>query len=236
MSNASPPNRTSGDRDATRPQETPKRKIAPKRNHHDESRRGGTARGRPRNPEADRAILRAALDLFIEGGVEGTSIEQIAKRAGVGKLTVYRRWDSKEAVLAAAIESARDEIPETAPADVADVPLATLIRELLPGLAEAIADPRLRAMIARVFGASVSHPELMATYWENYVVPRRQITRVLLERAQAEGSLAADADLDVLIDMVVGAVMFRLVQPEPLDAAGARAYLESVYRRAGLIE
>ncbi|MDA3625838.1 TetR/AcrR family transcriptional regulator [Saccharopolyspora oryzae] len=192
-------------------------------------------RGRPRNPEADRAILRAALDLFVEGGVEGTSIEQIAKRAGVGKLTVYRRWDSKEAVLAAAIESARDEIPETAPTDVADVPVATLIRQLLPGLAEAIAEPRLRAMIARVFGASVSHPELMATYWENYVLPRRRITRALLERAQAEGTLAADADLDVLIDMMVGAVLFRLVQPEPLDAAGARAYLESVYRSAGLL-
>ncbi|MEG9519242.1 TetR/AcrR family transcriptional regulator [Saccharopolyspora indica] len=173
--------------------------------------------------------------MFIDGGVEGASIEQIAKRAGVGKLTVYRRWDSKEAVLAAAIESARDGIPE-APADFADVPVATLVRELLPGLAEAIAEPRLRAMIARIFGASVSHPELMATYWDNYVVPRRRNTRVLLERAQAEGAIAADADLDVLIDMMVGAVLFRLVQPEPLDVAGAAAYLESVYRQAGLLD
>ncbi|MER7076995.1 transcriptional regulator, TetR family [Saccharopolyspora kobensis] len=195
----------------------------------------GPARGRPRNPEADRAILRAALEVFIEGGVEGASIEQIAKRAGVGKLTVYRRWDSKEAVLAAAIEAARDGIPE-APADFADLPVTTLVRKLLPGLAEAIAEPRLRAMIARIFGASVSHPELMATYWENYVVPRRRNTRALLERAQAEGTIAVDADLDVLIDMMVGAVLFRMVQPEPLDVAGATAYLESVYRQAGLLE
>jgi AcrR family transcriptional regulator len=193
-------------------------------------------RGRPRDPAADKAILQAALDLFVEGGVEGTSIEQIAKRAGVGKLTVYRRWDSKEAVIAAAIEFARDEIPETAPADFADVPLAVLIERMLPGLAKAVAEPRLRAMVARIFGASVSHPELMATYWENYVVPRRRITRALLERAQTEGVLAADADLDVLIDMMVGAVLFRLIQPEPLDAAGARGYLESVYRRAGLLD
>ncbi|MEV6232250.1 TetR/AcrR family transcriptional regulator [Saccharopolyspora shandongensis] len=193
-------------------------------------------RGRPRNPAADKAILQAALDLFIEGGVEGTSIEQIAKRAGVGKLTVYRRWDSKEAVIAAAIESARDEIPETMPADFADLPVAALVEKALPGLAEAIADPRLRAMIARVFGSSVSNPALMATYWENYVVPRRRITRALLERAQADGVLDATADPDVLIDMMVGAVLFRLIQPEPLDAAGAREYLESVYRRAGLLD
>ncbi|MEU6268102.1 TetR/AcrR family transcriptional regulator [Saccharopolyspora shandongensis] len=193
-------------------------------------------RGRPRNPAADEAILQAALDLFIEGGVEGTSIEQIAKRAGVGKLTVYRRWDSKEAVIAAAIESARDEIPETMPADFADLPVAALVEKALPGLAEAVADPRLRAMIARVFGSSVSHPALMATYWENYVVPRRRITRALLERAQADGVLDAAADPDVLIDMMVGAVLFRLIQPEPLDAAGAREYLASVYRRAGLLD
>ncbi|WP_190821058.1 TetR-like C-terminal domain-containing protein [Saccharopolyspora pogona] len=106
---------------------------------------------------------------------------------------------------------------------------------MLPGLAEAVADPRLRAMVARIFGSSVSHPALMATYWENYVVPRRRITRALLDRAQADGVVDADADPDVLIDMMVGAVLFRLAQPEPLDAAGAREYLESVYRRAGLL-
>ncbi|MER7014070.1 TetR/AcrR family transcriptional regulator [Saccharopolyspora sp. NPDC000359] len=191
-------------------------------------------RGRPRNPEADRAILRAALDLFIEGGVEGTSIEQIAKRAGVGKLTVYRRWNSKEALLAAAIESARDETPGTAPPNP-DAPLEELVRQVLPGLAEAIANPRLRAMIARIFGASASHPELMATYWHDYVVPRRQTTRDLLRRAQSEGAVPPDADLEVLIDMMVGAVLFRLLQPEPLNPTRAQAYLESVYRRAGLL-
>src|ERR1700739_3614205 len=63
------------------------------------------SRGRPRDPAADDAILRAALDLFIERGIEGASIEQIAKSAGVGKLTVYRRWPTKEELIAAAIET-----------------------------------------------------------------------------------------------------------------------------------
>ncbi|MCI2419003.1 TetR/AcrR family transcriptional regulator [Saccharopolyspora sp. K220] len=192
-------------------------------------------RGRPRDPEADKAILQAALELFIEGGVEGTSIEQIAKRAGVGKLTVYRRWDSKEAVIAAAIEFARDEIPEPSPADYLDLPVTELVERALPGLAEAVADPRLRAMVARVFGSSVSHPELLASYWESYVAPRRRLARALLERAQADGTVAADADRDVLIDMMVGGMLFRLLQPEPLDATAARRYLESLYRAIGLL-
>ena len=62
-------------------------------------------RGRPREAATDRAILQAALDLFIERGVEGASIEQIAKNAGVGKPTIYRRWSGKEELIAAAMES-----------------------------------------------------------------------------------------------------------------------------------
>ena len=64
------------------------------------------APGRPRNPVVDQAILRAALQLFIEHGVAGASIERIAKRAGVAKTSVYRRWSSREALLAQAIEAA----------------------------------------------------------------------------------------------------------------------------------
>ncbi|MGP4015512.1 TetR/AcrR family transcriptional regulator [Saccharopolyspora sp. 5N708] len=193
-------------------------------------------RGRPRDPAADKAILQAALDLFVEGGVEGTSIEQIAKRAGVGKLTVYRRWDSKEAVIAAAIEFARDEIPEPSAADYLDLPVTELVQRALPGLAEAVANPRLRAMVARVFGSSVSHPELLESYWASYVAPRRRLVRALLERAQADGTIAADADRDVLIDMMVGGMLFRLLRPEPLDVAEARRYLESLYRAIGLLD
>jgi AcrR family transcriptional regulator len=66
------------------------------------------SRGRPRDPDTDRAILHAAFDLFVERGVDGASMEQIARPAGVGKLTVYRRW-SKEERLAQAIEAVFQE-------------------------------------------------------------------------------------------------------------------------------
>ncbi|GAB2753798.1 TetR/AcrR family transcriptional regulator [Salinifilum aidingensis] len=193
-----------------------------------------TSRGRPRDPGADEAILQAALDLFLEGGVEGTSIEGVARRAGVGKLTIYRRWSSKEDLLAAAIEHARDVIPDLAPENV-DVPLPELVEGRLPVLAAALAEPRVRAMVARVFGAATSHPELVAVYWDHYVAPRRRAVRALLDKAQADGTLDTVEDPDVLIDMMVGAVLFRLLQPEPLGAGEAHEYLASVYRRAGLL-
>lgn len=196
---------------------------------------GTRGRGRPRNPEIDAAILRAALDSFIDGGVEGTSIEQIAKRAGVGKLTVYRRWASKEDLLVQAIESIRDRMPDPSAADLADTPVAELIARTLPAASEAIADARFRALVARVFAASASHPSLMETYWRHYVMPRRHAAQILVDRAKQEGILNQETDPDVLVDMMVGAVLYRAIQPGHLDPAQARRYLQSVYRQAGLL-
>ena len=71
--------------------------------------------GRPRSAEAHAAILRAALELAVSGGLSGLSMEAIAARAGVGKATIYRRWKTKEALFAEAIGSiaVMPDIPDT---------------------------------------------------------------------------------------------------------------------------
>ncbi|MEV0612757.1 TetR/AcrR family transcriptional regulator [Nonomuraea sp. NPDC050404] len=191
-------------------------------------------RGRPRDPETDTTILRAALELFIERGVEGTSMEQIAKRAGVGKLTVYRRWSTKEDLIAQAVERtvSADLVPS--PADVRDLAPQDIIDGALKAAAEMTASPAFRALVARMMGAAVSHPRLMAVYWEHHILPRRELAVALLRRAQQDGTVAADADLDVLIDMMAGAVTWRVLQPDPPDVAGMLDYLKAVYRQAGL--
>src|SRR5215472_13465077 len=105
------------------------------------SRNPRNAAGRPRSPMVDQAILRAALQLFIEHGVAGASIEKIAKQAGVGKTSIYRRWSSREALLAQAIEVARnatgyttDLLEQTAPGDLV---------KLLVEASEVIAKPEI---------------------------------------------------------------------------------------------
>ncbi|MGW6502024.1 TetR/AcrR family transcriptional regulator [Nonomuraea angiospora] len=191
-------------------------------------------RGRPRDPETDTAILNAALELFVERGVEGTSIEQVAKRAGVGKLTVYRRWSTKEDLLAQAIERwVSDEVTPSA-ADVYALPPQAIVEHILPAAAEMAASPDFRALVARIMGSAVSHPSLMAVYWRHYILPRRELAAAMLRRAQQDGMVAPDADLDVLIDMMAGAVTYRVLQPDPPDAAEMLRYLTAVYRQAGL--
>ena len=59
--------------------------------------------GRPRSAEADTAILAATVDLFVELGFDGMSVEAVAVRAGVGKTTIYRRWPTKEDLVIEAI-------------------------------------------------------------------------------------------------------------------------------------
>ncbi len=195
---------------------------------------GARGRGRPRDPETDAAILNAALELFVERGVEGTSMEQVAKRAGVGKLTVYRRWSRKEDLLAQAIEQwVRAEVTPSA-ADVYALPPGDIVERVLPAAAEMAAGPGFRALVARIMGSAVSHPQLMAVYWKHYVLPRRELAAAMLRRAQQDGMVAADADLDVLIDMMAGAVTYRVLQPDPPDAAEMLRYLTAVYRQAGL--
>ena len=192
-------------------------------------------RGRPRDPEIDAAILRAALDEFLERGIDGMSIEQVARRAGVGKVTVYRRWGSKEEMVSQAIESARGDIPDVDDHDLSDLLAYEQVARALPAVTAATAGPRFRALVSRVFGSVTSHPSLLRTYWEHYVRPRRAATRAMIERAIGDGLLPEGTDIDVLMDMMVGAVMYRVIQPDTLDADGMRAYLERVYRQAGLL-
>ncbi|MFI7699961.1 TetR/AcrR family transcriptional regulator [Nonomuraea sp. NPDC049480] len=193
-------------------------------------------RGRPRAPETDAAILRAALELFLERGVEGTSMEQIAKLAGVGKLTVYRRWSTKEDLIAQAIEESVAAELTPSPAQVEALSPQEIIERVLPAAAEMVASPAFRALVARVMGSAVSHPKLMAVYWKHYILPRRQLAAAMLRRAQKDGTVAADADLDVLIDMMAAAVTYRVLQPDPPDAAGMLDYLKAVYRQVGLYQ
>ncbi|MQA79687.1 MAG: TetR family transcriptional regulator [Streptosporangiales bacterium] len=176
--------------------------------------------------------------MFVERGVEGTSIEQIARRAGVAKLTVYRRWKSKEELIAQAIDAARVRLAGTAETSldgVDDLPVRELVAAIVPDVAVSLARPELRALIARTLGVTVSHPELARVYWQHHSQPRRQATRALLERAKREGILAEHIDPDVLMDMINGAVIHRLLQPDPPDAAEMREYLTKVYRQVGLL-
>jgi AcrR family transcriptional regulator len=74
------------------------------------------AKGRPRSEAVSHSILEATLDLIaVHGSFADVSIEGIAERSGVSKTSIYRRWSSKEELIAAAIDSMKAPLPESMP-------------------------------------------------------------------------------------------------------------------------
>src|SRR5208283_2674 len=140
----------------------------PRCNVNTAQRQAKASRGRPRDPGADKAIFRAALELFVEHGIEGASFEQIARRAGVARTTVYRRWSSREDLLAQAMAVAR-QAPERWLAATGRVPPAKMTAWLVDALSKTVTRRDYRKIVARLIGSAPTSPKLMSVYWNSYL-------------------------------------------------------------------
>jgi AcrR family transcriptional regulator len=181
----------------------------------------------------DVAILRAALKLFVDRGFDGVTLEEVAETAGVARTTVYRRWSSKETLLAKAIALERGE-PERA---LATEP--TMSRDLAARLLEAVSDvltgPNYLKIVARLIGSVTDHPELMSVYWDTYLVPRRKAMARVIERFRREGLIRKTANTDILLDLISGAVIHHvLVRPGRRSSEELRTYLLKAIRELGI--
>ncbi|MCO1580443.1 TetR/AcrR family transcriptional regulator [Crossiella sp. SN42] len=184
------------------------------------------APGRPRSKEADAAILGAALELLIERGAEATSIEQVARRAGVTRATVYRRFPDKTRLLIATVEAAYGNPPQSP--EIRDV------EQLVAGWVLVLTDPRQRRLLRRLYGAIEDNPELASAYHDQFGRHRDQARRDVLERARDRGQLPADSNLDILLDVLTGAVWQHLaVRPDTGTADEVEQFLRAVLHQIG---
>lgn len=174
--------------------------------------------GRPRSVEADRAILRAALDLLAEEGFGGVTMEGVAGRAGCGKTTIYRRWASKSALVVDAITACKE--------DGHPIPNTGSIRGDLRAYARATVATMRTSDLGRILPAMVAemarNPELAEAFRERLVRTRRSRVLEMLGRGVARGEVRADVDLDLVADALVGVFFHRLlVSGLPIDDGAA---------------
>jgi AcrR family transcriptional regulator len=169
--------------------------------------------GRPRSPEAHRAILDSTLALLGELGFERMSIEAIAAHAGVGKTTIYRRWKTKEDLVADALSSvkATPVVPETGD-------LRTDVAILAEAFATAVRDPLGRRVITLIIDTLTNNPALAELYWERFGALKNDALRTVLVRAVERGQLRADVNLDVILDLISGYVLYQLLVKPPSQA------------------
>jgi len=162
--------------------------------------------GRPRSEASHQAIIRATLELLLETGYRSLTMEAVRARAGVGKATIYRRWASKEELVRDAIVYLHDDF---APPDTGS------LRGDYEAIARLVVAAAQKAGAAtfmpRLLGDAADDPELHAIFYEHLVAPRRQATRVMLERAVARGELRDDVDLELVMDLFAGPVVYRLL-------------------------
>lgn len=164
--------------------------------------------GRPRSTTSHQAILQAALELLSEVGFEAMSIEAIATRAGVGKTTIYRRYSSKDELLADAIESIREDvlIPDTGN-------LWSDIDALIKNAAQITFTPLGRQSVAMIISSASSNPGFAQIYWEKYLQPRRQSFAIVIERAKARNEVSTNLDAGLIFDAMSGIMLYALIFP-----------------------
>jgi AcrR family transcriptional regulator len=187
-------------------------------------------RGRPRSASAHRAILEAAIALVREVGYEALTMEAVAARAGVGKATLYRRWEGKELLVAEAIHGIVKEVPVP---DLGSVERDVLA--LMGAVMRMYRDPATGELLSGIVAAMGRSARVAEVVRRGMVARWRHAMREVLRRAADRGELSADADLEVALDLLSGALFYRyLMLGKPVTEARTRAVVATVLRGLGL--
>jgi AcrR family transcriptional regulator len=160
--------------------------------------------GRPRDPELDRAILDATIRILADEGFARLTIEAVAREAGVGKPTIYRRWASKtELVIDALIHRAPTH------EGVQEGTVRERLTQLLTDLIKQLQTDPAGKIIAGVVAEIPHDAELAEAIRGMFVTKRRRKVDGLLREGIASGELRADLDLELAADQLVGPIMIR---------------------------
>lgn len=163
-----------------------------------------------RGERAEQALVDAVLDLINESGVAGLTIDNIARRAKVGKPTIYRRWSSKEGLVAYAMGHA--EVPP--PID-ADGELFSTLVTVLTNLNERLTSTRVGRAWCRLIGSDDRYSEATRLYTEDFIAPRIVDLARLLQREVDAGTLREDIDTLSAVNMMISTVVGGVVNVQP---------------------
>ncbi|BCY09515.1 TetR/AcrR family transcriptional regulator [Actinoplanes sp. L3-i22] len=175
-----------------------------------------TGPGRPRDPEVDRRITQAALDVFGDAGWAGFAMEPVARRAGIGKATLYLRWTSKESLLTDALTAG---LPR-----VSDVDTGTLhgdLVELATQMVALYAGPCSKAALRlNLEAASIAG---IARHYDQIRTSQIAAARDIIRRGITRGELPAATSVTLLLDTLAGGAMMHALTTPPAERAALAA-------------
>lgn len=179
-------------------------------------------RGRPRDPAVDAVLALHTLRLLAARGYDALAVSDIAAAAGISKMTLYRRYRNKRALVIAALSSIAKNAPQAAYSGSLARDLFTLGDETLVMMRNMGVFPMLSALIVR----AERDPQPLKLLRKHIILPRRRVVRSLLAQAQQHGELAARLDLDVATDALIGSIFFRHNAGLTLDRRWLRSAID----------
>jgi AcrR family transcriptional regulator len=172
-------------------------------------------KGRPRDPNATKKILEVALDLAFAGGISNATVERIAECAGVARSTIYRRWPNAASIVMDAF------LEELGPLIGYDkrYSIVSVVKRNLQHLVNSTRGPR-GELLRHLIGAMQTSADLKQAFLDKLIEPRRKLALETFERAIKDKQLRPQANPEIILDLLYGAIYYRLfVSFRPLDAA-----------------
>jgi AcrR family transcriptional regulator len=162
---------------------------------------------RVRSPEAHEKVIRAALDLFGERGIDATSMDAIARESGVSKATIYNHWADKEALLLEAMlfVNGLDREPEDVDTGNIERDIATVLSRKPPDEFEAVRTRMMPTLIAY----SAVHVEFGKAWRHRVLEPPRQCLKQILRRGMERGMIAPSLDIELAMALLLGPMLYN---------------------------
>lgn len=184
---------------------------------------------RPRDPAADTAILDAAIALIRDVGYDAVTMGGVAERAGVGKATLYRRWKTKELLVAEALHGIASRIPEADTGSTAG-DLGAVMRATVA----MYRDPATRELLSGLIAAMARSARIGAALRRGFIAKRRDAMRNALKKGVRRGDLRRGTDIELAVDLLSGPLLHRaLISGARIDERLARALVHVVLRAFG---
>jgi AcrR family transcriptional regulator len=186
-------------------------------------------RGRPRSRETTAAILESAYELMADKGLAAASIDAVARRSSVSKMTIYKWWPSREALLVDAfLNQASLMLPLSSSGDA-----ATRLRRHVVAYAEALVGEFGKVQLA-VISECVANTGSAALFYERYLKLRRDAIVAIVAAGQKDGSITATGAPADLYDAIYGGLFYRFIFGiKPISPGFARHLVDLVLKPGG---
>lgn len=162
--------------------------------------------GRPRSEQARQSITDATNKLLLHMSVRDISIEAIAKKAGVGKTTIYRWWPNKVAIILEAISGPMNVLPAPVSGESAKDLLVKQIERF-----GRLSRGRGGKVIAEVFAEAQGNAEMLSMFYQNFMLQHEEIMANIIDQGKIAGEFRNDLDTVMAVDMIYGAIFYRLM-------------------------